>query len=230
MEVLKGVWMTARDILPISISLLIFQIFVLKSPIDDLRSVILGIMLSFFGLYIFVQGLKLGLIPLGNAVGAGLPALDNVYLIVAFNFLLSYASTIAEPAVTALAMEVEEVSVGAIPNKVLKHTIAIGAGVGMGLGTVKILFSIPNSKVILPVVAVIMVLGYFAPESITGVAFDAAGVTTGPVNVPLNMAIGLGLSSAIENSDPLIDGFGMIALAILCTIIAVLVVGIIADI
>ena len=95
------------------------------------------------------------------------------------------------------------------------HTIAIGVAVGMGLGATKILYKIPTTKIIIPMLVILTVLTYFAPDQITGVAFDSGGVTTGPVMVPLNMALGIGLSSIIEGSDPLIDGFGFIALALL---------------
>ena len=224
---LKGLWLVARDILPISIFLVAVQIFVLKAPIDNPKGVALGISLSTLGLYLFSVGLKLGLVPLGNSVGRNLPLLDNILLIAVFAFILGYTATMAEPALSALAMQVEELSAGVMHNRVLVHSVAAGVGLGMVMGVLKILYKVPSTTVIIPMILLTAVLGYFAPESITGIAFDSAGVTTGPVTVPLNMALGIGLSTMIGGSDPLIDGFGVIALASLGPIVTVLLTGIV---
>jgi len=227
MGILKSFWTTARDIIPISLFLVLVQVFVLKAPLERPKEMILGLLLSTVGLYLFVQGLKLGLIPLGDSVGRNLPMLDNVFLIALFAFILGYAATLAEPALASLAIEIEEFSAGAMPNRILVHSVALGVGIGMVLGVSKIIYKIPSTTVILPMLLLTAVLAYFAPERITGIAFDSAGVTTGPVTVPLNMALAVGLSSMMGGSDPLIDGFGVIALASLGPIITVLLAGII---
>lgn len=181
--------------------------------------------MSTLGLYLFIQGLNVGLIPLGSEVGANLSSLDNRIFIILFAFFIGYASTLAEPALATLAMEIEEISIGAIKNRVLIHTVAAGVGIGMSIGIFKILNGIPSTYVIIPSVVLVGILGVFAPEKITGIAFDCAGVTTGPVTVPLNMSLALGLSSIIKGSDPMIDGFGIIALASLWPTITVLILG-----
>lgn len=221
----KGLWLTARDIIPITAVLILFQIFVLKSPIKNLKTVVAGILMSVIGLFLFIQGLKFGLLPLGDSVGASLPALKNKGFIVLIFFIMGYTTTLAEPSLASMAMEIEEISVGAMNNRIFVHTVALGVGIGMGVGAFKILKQIPSTYIIVPLIIGTAVLAYFSPERITGIAFDCAGVTTGPVTVPINMALAIGLSSIMGGSDPLIDGFGIIGLAALGPIITVLLLG-----
>lgn len=225
LDILKGLWLTARDIIPVTSFLIVFQLFVLKIPIKNIKSVSFGLVLSAVGLYLFVQGLKLGLIPLGNSVGESLPVLNNKTLVVLFALALGYTTTLAEPALASMAMEIEEISVGALHNRLFVHTVAIGVAIGMGLGVFKIMNKIPSTYIIVPLLLIAAILGFFAPERITGIAFDTAGVTTGPVTVPLNMALAVGLSSAVGGSDPLIDGFGVVALVAISPVITVLTMG-----
>jgi len=192
-----------------------------------LKSVSFGLIMTFLGLFLFIQGLKYGLLPLGNSVGASLPALGNPFLITAVYFIVGFFSTLAEPAVASLAMEVEEISVGAMPNRALTYTIALGVGLGMAIGAFRIIHKIPYSYIIVPFALLCAVLGYFAPPRINGIAFDSGGVTTGSVTVPLNMAMAIGLSAAMGGTDPLIDGFGIIGLASFGPIVTVLLLGII---
>lgn len=226
-EILKSLWLTAKDIIPISLFLIIFQVFVLGKPIDNIKSLALGIVLSTIGLFLFIHGLELGLLPLGNTIGESLPNINNKVFILIFTFILGYASTLAEPSLTVLAMEIEELSVGALNNRLFVHTVALGVGIGMSTGMLKIMHQIPSTYIIIPLFIAVAILGYFAPERITGIAFDSGSVTTGPVTVPLNMAIAIGLSSMIGGSDPLVDGFGIIALTALGPVITVLLLGII---
>ena len=227
MNLVKGILLTARDIVPISLFLIVFQVFILKSPIGDIKSLIFGIALSILGLYLFIKGLEYGLMPLGSSVGANLPLLNNKALIIIFAFILGYTTTLAEPALASLAMEIEELSVGTMNNRWLIHAVALGVGIGISLGMMKIMYKIPYTHIIIPMVLLAAILAYFAPDNITGIAFDSGGVTTGPVTVPLNMALAIGLSSVIGGSDPLIQGFGIIGLASITPIITVLLLGII---
>ena len=127
-----------------------------------------------------------------------------------------------------MAAEVEEVSVGAIREKILIHTVALGVGSGMSLGLLKILNSIPSRNVIIPILIVTAVLILFAPEEFVGIAFDAASATTGPVNIPINMAIAIGLAYALGGADPLLNGFGLVGLTSLGTMVTVLLLGILS--
>ena len=145
-------------------------------------------------------------------------------------FVVGYFGTLVEPALKALALEVEEISIGAIPDKVLIHAVAIGFGAGMGIGVYKILNNISYVKVVAPLLLVILVLIFFAPEEFVSIAMDSASATTGPVNIPLNMALAIGLAKVLENVDPLLSGFGIVGLTSVGAVISVLILGILTRI
>lgn len=224
---LKDLLGTFKSLTPIVLGLLLFQLIVLKSPLQKPQSFFGGYLLSLAGLFLFLKGISLCLIPLGESVGSNLPILDNKLIIIAIGFLLGYLSTLAEPALQALAMEAEEISVGALPKTMLIQAVAIGFGAGMALGITKILFQISSTKIIIPLLLVTIILTYFAPEGIVGIAFDSASATTGPINIPINMAVAIGLSKVIVASDPLLNGFGLVGLTSLGSAITVLLMGII---
>lgn len=226
LEGLNALWETARSVLPISAFLILFQVLVLRKPIENFKNFVFGFLLSVFGLHFFLKGVSMSLIPLGNSVGKNLIDLKYKWSIVVFSFILGYFATLVEPALKALALEVEEISVGAIPHTTLIHAVAIGFGGGMAIGMFKILNSIPNTKVILPILLVIVVLTYLAPDEFVAIAMDSASSTTGPVNIPLNMAVAIGLSTIVENADPILNGFGIIGLTSLGAVMSVLVLGI----
>ena len=128
-----------------------------------------------------------------------------------FCFLIGYCGTLVEPALRVLALEAE-ISIGALPANVLLHAVAIGFGLGMALGVFKILQGIPISKIILPFLVLFIILAFVVPEQYIALGMDSASATTGPVNIPLNLAIALGLAKVIEHADPLLSGFGLIGL------------------
>ncbi len=229
-DVLKAFWETAKNVLPIVIFLCIFQLIVLRKPIEEIKTLALGTLLSIVGLHLFLKGISLSLIPLGDSVGENLVVLNNKYLIAIFAFAVGFFATMVEPGLKALALEVEEISTGAIPMNVLINAVGIGFGLGMSIGIVKILNNIPTKTILFPVLLLAMILGYFAPREFVDIAIDSASATTGPVNIPLNMAIALGLSKILETSDPLLNGFGIIGLTSMGAVISVLVLGILSRI
>ncbi|WP_296971364.1 DUF1538 domain-containing protein [Tepidanaerobacter sp. EBM-38] len=229
-DVLKAFWETAKNVLPIVIFLCIFRLIVLRKPIEEIKTLVLGTLLSIIGLHLFLKGISLSLIPLGDSVGRDLVVLNNKYLIAIFAFVVGFFATMVEPGLKALALEVEEISTGAIPMNVLINAVGIGFGLGMSIGIVKILNNIPTKTILFPVLLLAMILGYFAPREFVDIAIDSASATTGPVNIPLNMAIALGLSKILETSDPLLNGFGIIGLTSMGAVISVLVLGILSRI
>ncbi len=229
-DVLKAFWETAKSVLPIVIFLCIFRLIVLRKPIEEIKTLALGTLLSIVGLHLFLKGISLSLIPLGDSVGENLVVLNNKYLIAIFAFVVGFFATMVEPGLKALALEVEEISTGAIPMNVLINAVGIGFGLGMSIGIVKILNNIPTKTILFPVLLLAMILGYFAPREFVDIAIDSASATTGPVNIPLNMAIALGLSKILETSDPLLNGFGIIGLTSMGAVISVLVLGILSRI
>ena len=229
-EGISALWETAKSVIPIASFLVLFQIIVLRKPIKNVKQFAIGFLISIVSLHFFIKGVSMCLLPLGDSVGKNIVILERKWVIIVFAFVLGYFGTLVEPALKTLALEVEEISVGAIPHKVLIHTVGIGFGCGMAIGIFKILNGISNTKIIMPILVAITILTYFAPEEFVAIAMDSASSTTGPVNIPLNMAVALGLSKIVENADPLLNGFGIIGLTSLGAVISVLVLGIISKI
>lgn len=227
MKVIKDLWVTTRNVIPIMSILIIFQVFVLRKSIDNIRMFVIGCIFTVLGLHFFLKGVTTALIPLGESVGSNIVMLKNKYLIILFAFALGYASTLVEPALEALALEVEEISVGAIPHRVLINAVAIGFGLGLSIGIIKILNNIPTKKIMLPLLFLAIVLLYFAPDEYVAIAFDSASATTGPVNIPINMALAIGLAKVLGDVDPLLNGFGIIGLTSMGSVLTVLLLGII---
>lgn len=225
-ESLAPLWETAKSIIPLTAILIIFQLFILKKPLENVKDFSIGFILAILGLHLFLKGTTMSLIPIGESVGRSLYILEKKWIIVAAAFVIGYFGTLVEPALQTLALEVEELSIGAIPHKVLIHGVAIGFGMGMAIGILKILLNIPYLKIIVPLLLIVLVLVFFTPEPFGAVAMDAASATTGPVNIPLNMALAIGLASVIETADPLISGFGIIGLTSVGAMISVMVLGI----
>lgn len=225
-ENLSPIWGTAKSIIPLTAILAFIQVVILKRPIEDVKEMLLGFVFAVLGLHLFLKGTTMSLLPLGDSVGRNLYLLDRKWAIVIIAFVIGYFGTLVEPALKALAMEVEELSVGAIPQNVLVHGVAIGFGIGMVIGMLKIILNIPYVKIIIPLLIVVAILAYFTPEPFVSIAMDAASATTGPVNIPLNMALAVGLASIIENADPLLSGFGVVGLTSVGAMITVLILGI----
>jgi hypothetical protein len=242
MEVLNdylGVMLgTLRDVLPIAIILFGFQVLVLRRAVPNLKRVLLGFLYVLIGIILFLEGLEQALFPLGRLMATQLtdPAFilgDGavarvltwsdygwVYL---FGALLGFSTTLAEPALIAVAMKAREVSGGSVGIWGLRVAVAIGVAVGVMLGIFRIVTGTPLHYYIIAAYIVVIVQTAFAPRIIVPLAYDSGGVTTSTVTVPLVMALGLGLASTVPGSSPLIDGFGMIAFACLFPIIAVMV-------
>ncbi|MCK9267679.1 MAG: DUF1538 domain-containing protein [Alkaliphilus sp.] len=225
-EVLAPLWETIRSIIPLTAIMAFFQLVVLRKPIDNLKEFLLGFILAVLGLHLFLKGATMSLLPLGDSVGRNIHILERRWLIVIIAFIIGYLGTLVEPALKALALEVEELSIGTIRYKVLIHGVAVGFGLGMAIGVTKILLNIPYIKIVVPLLILIVILAFFAPEPFAAIAFDSASATTGPVNIPLNMALAIGLATVIKTVDPLISGFGIIGLTSIGAMISVLVLGI----
>ncbi|MTI96089.1 MAG: DUF1538 domain-containing protein [Firmicutes bacterium] len=218
---------TMRGIVPITVFLIGFQLLVLRQPLENIRTLVLGVGLAATGLFLFSVGLQIGLLPLGETLGTNLPKRESVLLVIVFGFFLGYLATLAEPALLALSQEVDNLTQGAISSRMMVHIVALGVAVGVAGGLAKIIYKVPNSYILIPVYLLVIVLTWLSPEASTGIAYDSAGVTTGPVTVPLNLALAVGLSAVLGGRDPLLDGFGIIALASAGPIITVQLAGLI---
>lgn len=226
MNIISPLWESAKGVLPLTVILVVVQTVVLRKPIENMKEFIIGILFASIGLHLFLQGTNMSLIPLGDAVGKNLYVLNNRWIIVLIGFIIGYFGTLVEPALKALALEVEELSSGAIPQMVLVHGVAAGFGGGLALGLYKIIGNIPYLKILVPLLLIVIVLGFITPQPFASIAMDSASATTGPVNIPINMAVAVGLASIIEGVDPLLSGFGIIGLTSVGAMVSVMVLGI----
>jgi len=226
---------TLRDVLPILILIIFFQLVVLKQPIPHLKRVILGGVYVVLGLALFLMGLEKALFPVGEIMAVQLsdPVFIGVsegeqimwwdyYWIYIFAAFIGFSTTIAEPSLIAVALKAGEVSVGTIKPLGLRITVAIGVAFALAVGTFRIVTGTPLFIYILVGYLIVIIQTIFTPKKFIAIAYDSGGVTTSTVTVPIVAALGLGLSSAVPGRNPAIDGFGLIAFASLFPIITVL--------
>jgi hypothetical protein len=215
-----------------------FQFFVLRKPIINPVRVLIGMVFVILGLALFLEGLDLALFPLGRLMaeqltapefiygaGAIIPAQPDwteYYWVYAFAAAIGFATTIAEPALIAVAIKANHVSGGTISVNGLRIAVGIGVAVGVALGAFRIITGTPLHWYIITGYVLVIIQTAFAPKTIIPLAYDSGGVTTSTVTVPLVAALGLGLSETIPGRSPLLDGFGLIAFASLFPIIAVM--------
>ncbi|ANU37160.1 DUF1538 domain-containing protein [Vibrio scophthalmi] len=225
-----------RDLMPIIIVIAFFQLVVLQEPLPNLLSILFGLLLVVLGLTFFIFGLEMGLFPIGETMAQAFARKGSVFWLLIFAFCLGFGTTVAEPALTAIADEAAAVAAegGMIINDEasredyangLRLTVALSVGIAIVLGVLRILKGWPIQTMIIGGYIGVVILTAFAPESIIGVAYDSGGVTTSTITVPLVTALGVGLASSIKGRNPMIDGFGLIAFASLLPMMFVMVFG-----
>ena len=234
----RDAFASLRDLLPIVVVISIFQIFVFRQPVSGLLSMATGALLVVAGLTFFIFGLRLALFPVGEGLANALARKGSVFWLVVFAFLLGFGTTIAEPALIAIAAEAAEVAANAnvIASTAeamdeyalgLRLTVALAVGVALVIGVMRILANWSLPLLIIGGYVLVIVITAFAPKEIVGVAYDSGGVTTSTVTVPLVAALGVGLASSLKGRNPMSDGFGLIAFASLTPILFVLAYGIV---
>ena len=225
------------DVFPIIVVIAFFQLAIIQKPFPHLDQTILGIFLVVIGLFIFILGLESALFPIGEKMADDFALKGNVWWIILFGFALGYSTTIAEPALTVIAGKAGNLAAGAgaikntessIANFVLglRICVAFSVGLAIALGVLRILKGWPLIWFIFGGYLLIVLTTFFAPQEIIGIAYDSGGITTSTITVPLVTALGVGLASSIRGRNPMLDGFGLIALASLTPIIFVLGYGI----
>jgi hypothetical protein len=230
-------WSSFRDLLPIIVVIGLFQTLLFRQGIDNAGQILFGLCLVVVGLTLFVLGLEIGLFPLGQRMAHDFARKGSVLWLLAFAFSLGFGTVLAEPALIAVAGKAAELAVEGEPGGqtdaararyalVLRFTVALSVGLALSIGVIRILLGWPLPRLIMVGYATVMVLTLIAPREIVAVAYDSGGVTTSTITVPLTAALGVGLASSIQGRDPLVDGFGLIALAAMMPIIFVLALGI----
>jgi len=234
-ETLSGL----RSIIPLMLFLGFVLIFILREKLPDANTVLLGLAFAVIGMIIFNIGLTYGLAKLGGQAGNMIPAAFTevshieqsplfwfsfgIGIALLFAFALGFGATLAEPALNALGLTVESLTNGAFKKRTLMTAVSLGVGIGIAVGVSKIIFDLPLAYILIPTYLFALVLTVFSSETFVNVAWDSAGVTTGPVTVPLVLAMGLGLGKAVG----VVEGFGILSMASIGPIITVLLTGLI---
>jgi nitrogen regulatory protein PII len=226
-SIIYGIMSVVKDVFPILAIILFFQYGVIKKNIENIKIVFLGFILVIIGLYAFILGLELGLFSLGESMAYQLTQNGNVWIIYSFAFTIGFSTTMAEPALMAIAKKAKEISDGKINDFVLRLFVAIGVAIGIALGAFRIVDGGHIHYYIIVGYMIVIALTFIAPKYIIPIAYDSGGVTTSTVTVPLLAALGIGLATNIDGRSPLIDGFGLIAFASLFPMITVMIYGII---
>ena len=237
-EVLRVFGSTLRDVLPLAAVLAAFQLFVLRRPLPNPRRLLVGFGYVLVGLVLFLIGLEQAIFPVGKTMAAQFTAPDFISAgrhagadaldpraygwIYAFAFAIGFSTTLAEPALIAVALKAKELSGGAIDALGLRIAVALGVAFGISLGAFRIVVGVPLQYFIMAGYVIVVVQTFFAPKLIVPLAYDSGGVTTSTVTVPLVAGLGLGLAEAVPGRSPLVDGFGLIAFASLFPMITVM--------
>ncbi len=229
---------SAVALLPIVLVIGFFQLVVLQQPIPNFGRMLWGLFLVLMGLALFMRGLQMALFPIGEEMAYNFVKKGNLWWLLVFAFTLGFGTTVAEPALIAVSEEAARVAAaGQIIDSSpearssyaigLRLTVALAVGVALLIGVFRILKGWPVQYLIIAGYFGVVVMTFFAPPEIVGIAYDSGGVTTSTVTVPLVAALGIGLANTIRGRDPLIDGFGLIAFASLTPMIFVMAYGMI---
>lgn len=233
---LLNLFNSLRDLLPIVVVILFFQFVVLRQPLPGVIDILIGCLFVVFGLTIFIQGLELGLFPIGESLAFAFAKKGSLFWLLCFAFGLGFSTTVAEPALIAVSAEAAKVAGvgGMIPNTLearesyafgLRVTVALSVALALVIGVLRILKGWPIHYLIIGGYVLVVLVTFIAPTEIIGIAYDSGGVTTSTITVPLVTALGIGLASAIKGRNPMVDGFGLIALASLTPMIFVMLYG-----
>lgn len=225
------------DFLPLIVVVLLFQYAVIRQPIPNLDEILPGAIMVLVGLALFVEGLKIGLFPIGEAMAYNFAKRNSLFWLLVFSFGLGFSTTIAEPALIAVADEAARVTSTAgllQPGQLameeyafgMRISVALSVGFAIALGVLRIIKGWPVQYLIVSGYILVIIVTMMAPKEIIGIAYDSGGITTSTITVPLVTALGIGLASSIRGRNPMIDGFGLIAFASLTPMIFVMAYGV----
>lgn len=227
-----------RDLLPIVLVILFFEFVVLQQPLPNVMQLLTGLLFVILGLTFFIHGLEQGLFPIGESMAHAFARKGSLVWLMVFAFALGFGTTVAEPALIAVAAEAAAVAAEgkmieaneAAQNNYafgLRMTVALSVGIAIVIGVLRIIKGWPLQWIIIGGYITVVIMTFFAPREIIGIAYDSGGVTTSTITVPLVTALGVGLASSIKGRNPMIDGFGLIAFASLTPMIFVMAYGMI---
>ncbi|HQM27683.1 MAG TPA: DUF1538 domain-containing protein [Syntrophorhabdus sp.] len=224
------VWSVIAAVLPLVVLFMIFQVFFLKLPRSYAFNALKGTFLASIGLLLFLQGVHIGFLPFGRAVGEALGSLSHKWLLVPFGFLLGFLTAWGEPSVRILAEQVEEASSGSIRHSAVLYAICLGVALFVGLGMLRIGYNIPLLFILIPGYAFVIIIIWLSDKEFVSIAIDAGGVATGPMANTFLLALALGVSSSMGDQNPIVHGLGLVALIALAPIISVMALGFVLNI
>ncbi|MDG6257195.1 MAG: DUF1538 domain-containing protein [Methanomicrobiaceae archaeon] len=216
-----------QAILPILLVILLVQIFLLGSSTAAILQFLIGAVMMVFGIALFLIGVRVGLLPMGEAIGAELPKSGSILLILVVSFLFGLLTTVAEPDVRVLTTMIDTVSNGSIAQTPLVLVIAVGVGFFVATAMLRIIYRVPILYLFTAGYGAIILLSFFTSPEFLPIAFDAGGVTTGPITVPFILALGIGVTSVMGGRSALSEGFGLIGLASIGPILGVMLLGVV---
>ncbi|WP_340148170.1 DUF1538 domain-containing protein [Billgrantia lactosivorans] len=215
-----------RNLLPIIVVVVAFQALLLREWPEGGLSMAAGLLVVAVGVALFLQGLELSIFPVGKRLANQFTRRGSMPLLMLFGFAMGFSAVVAEPALIAVAEQAATISQGRIDALTLRLIVASSVGLVMALGVFRVILGHPLHWYMITGYALVVLVTFFAPEEIVGLAYDSGGVTTNIVTVPLIAALGIGLASSIRGRNPLIDGFGLVALAVMVPMISVQLYGI----
>lgn len=216
----------ASAILPVTIVVIILQVALIRLPLEALLQFLIGVAFVSIGFFLFLLGVTAGLLPVGEMIGKRLPNTKKSWLIIGTGFLLGIAVTVAEPDVRVLATQIDEVSGGTISSNILILSVAFGLAIFVALAMVRTIFRIPIHYMLIGGYILVFLISMLVPEAFVAISFDAGGVTTGPMAVPFILALGVGVASVLRNGSSDSEGFGLIGLASIGPVLAVMILGV----
>ncbi|MDI3482690.1 MAG: hypothetical protein PWQ88_561 [Candidatus Methanomethylophilaceae archaeon] len=211
---------------PIIAIVLLMQIFILKSPPGEILLFLGAAIMVIAGFILFLIGVRLGMLPIGEAVGSEMSARGSLLFIAVMMFVLSFLVTIAEPDVRVLTTLVDSVSAGMLDRNLLIFVIGFGVSFFMVVSALRTLYGISIKKVLLISYLMVIILSFFTPSEFLAISFDAGGVTTGPMAVPVILSLGVGITSVLSQRTDISNTFGFIGLASVGPILGIMLMGV----
>jgi hypothetical protein len=218
-----------QAVLPLTLAVVVIMLVFLGSNLGHMTSFLTGTILVIAGMTFFLMGVKLGMLPMGEAIGSNLPKHGSLIFIAVAAFFLSFLTTVAEPDVRVLSSMIDSVSKDSIDRNILIVSIGLGVGFFVTVSILRIIYGIPIKYLFAISYLVIIVLSFFTPPEFLAIAFDAGGVTTGPMTVPVIMALGIGTASVLQDRSQLSEGFGLIGFASIGPILSLMLLGVLSS-
>tara|TARA_R110000868_G_scaffold120017_4_gene318570 strand:- start:67782 stop:69242 length:1461 start_codon:yes stop_codon:yes gene_type:complete len=216
-----------RNLCPIIAVVLFFQLAILRQMPENILGMTVGLLIVAVGVALFLQGLELSIFPVGKSLSNQFARKGSVPVLLSFGFAMGFSAVVAEPALIAVAQQAEEISAGKIKALTLRILVAVSVGLVVAVGVFRTIFGYPLHWFMITGYITVVIITWFAPPEIVGLAYDSGGVTTNIVTVPLIAALGIGLATSIRGRNPLMDGFGLVALAVMVPMITVQLYGIV---